>query len=279
MAERVRVIVKGSHGGNLSVRDAMEQVLDFFRLLSLSGDDDSVEWRLVSASTNSPLTVEAEAVGAAPDVDVETVARAQKVTLAKDFRAVLRGERPQAWPEKSQRHTLAANLMRRTLNGVSETEIDLETDAQTPLIWTTEAARTAIIALENRPAFEHDFRQHAERGAVEGSLWSGNAYYGRPAIWIRDRHGNNIPCRISEELQEQITHDLNFADVWQHRRVVASGRVFYGDGGRINRVDADSVSLLLPGKDVSLDKLFDSNFTGGLTPSEYLDRLREGDLG
>ena len=93
MSERIKVTVKGSHDDRLTVQDAMQQVLDFFVLLSLSGDDDqAVEWRLVYASANSPLIVEAEAIGAAPDVDVATIAHAQKMALAEQFREIL------SWP-------------------------------------------------------------------------------------------------------------------------------------------------------------------------------------
>jgi hypothetical protein len=278
VAERVRLVVKGSHGGNLTIEDAMQQVLDFFRLLSLSSDDDnSVQWLLTHASAASPLTVIGEASSVAPDVDVVAIARLQKAALAAELNAVLRGDRPESLDVNSERAALTQKILRRTLNGIAETDIDLEDIA--PLILTTEAARSAIEVLDARPAFELPYRAHSEHGAVEGELLSSDPYYGKPAIWIEDRGGNRIPCRLSTALQEQITGQLNFADVWRHRRIVATGEVSFTEKGRINRVDADSVALLGAGRVVKLDELYDKDFTDGLTPSEYIDKLREGDIG
>jgi hypothetical protein len=70
LAERVSITVESSleHGGDLTVQDAMRQVLDFFDVVASAANDDArsgISWRLVSATTNSPYTAIAEAVSIA----------------------------------------------------------------------------------------------------------------------------------------------------------------------------------------------------------------------
>ena len=61
VAERITVVVRGQDG--LTVEDAMRQVLETFEMMGRADPsaETAVQWCLVSASTNSPLTVVAEA--------------------------------------------------------------------------------------------------------------------------------------------------------------------------------------------------------------------------
>ena len=86
-----------------------------------------------------------------------------------------------------------------------------------------------------------------------------------------DRYFSQVyNCRFSERVKA--------IDVWRHKRVLARGKILYDRTGGILRVEADDVQLIDVPR-VTLDEVRDPNFTGGLSVSEYLNRLREGSLG
>jgi hypothetical protein len=64
----VRIVIRpsGSHPDILTIRDAVDQVRDIFELAE--NDNPSVAWKLVSATTNTPLTISAELVAMEPDI-------------------------------------------------------------------------------------------------------------------------------------------------------------------------------------------------------------------
>ena len=90
LAERLTVKIVPPEGGmvTLTVESAMQQVLDTFRLLTAASE--GVIWRLVSATTNSPFTVvaEAEETGAAV---------LQMRVFAQSLRELQSGIFPHAW--------------------------------------------------------------------------------------------------------------------------------------------------------------------------------------
>ena len=67
-------------------------------------------------------------------------------------------------------------------------------------------------------------------------------------------------------------------EVWQSRRVQVTGELFYRPDGMVARVSASEFASVETHDLVSVD-ILDPNFTGGLSPIEYLARLREGDRG
>lgn len=82
MSERLVISVDGSSTDpdRMTVQDVFTHVLELFQLVNESDPEaqGQVQWRLVSASMNSPFTVVAEAVPARPGVLVEPLARRQK---------------------------------------------------------------------------------------------------------------------------------------------------------------------------------------------------------
>jgi hypothetical protein len=141
--ERITITVRasGAHPDVLTIQDAMRQVLDVFEML---GTMPGVEWKLVSASTNSPFLIVGEAVSLEPSVDVSVVARAQKQALAKNLRDISSGTPPSdpAFPTKIAKRALARNL-----NGVGTTEIDLQQGE--PITFTPLIAKEAIHTLQS----------------------------------------------------------------------------------------------------------------------------------
>ena len=133
MPERIKIIVRasGAHPDVLTIEDAMSRVLDIFEMLE---NMPGVQWKLVSASTNSPLQVEAEAISLEASVDVSVIARSQKQKLARQLHELLRGQLPDDPGFKPQP---AKRFLQRNLNGVGATEIDLDGHEQiaiTPLV-------------------------------------------------------------------------------------------------------------------------------------------------
>jgi hypothetical protein len=55
------------------------------------------------------------------------------------------------------------------------------------------------------------------------------------------------------------------------------GTLSYAEGGVLEQVSVDELHLFPPSK-VGLRQIIDPDFTGGMEPIEYLERLHEGGL-
>jgi hypothetical protein len=281
VSERIKITVKpsGAHPNVLAIQDAMQQVLDFFVLVGTDrSDGDAVVWNLVAASTNSPFTAEAEAVSLVPDVNVDVVARRQKTALARHLRALANGDVPADW-QSPERARIAKRILERNRNGVGETDIHLD---QAPIVITPKIAERAIGALakiaDSEGLLEGD-RSRDEIGSVEGRLIGVGTDYNQPAIRIEERKsGAEVWCRVPLDVRDRIANEANFVDVWEHRRVLIRGLIRYEKDGSIGRVYAQSVERLTP-RQMTIHDIRDPDFTGGLSTADYLNKLREGELG
>ena len=66
--------------------------------------------------------------------------------------------------------------------------------------------------------------------------------------------------------------------VWRGRRLTIFGKLLYRRGGKLARVAVESVrDRSVPSIDI--ESILDSDFTSGLDPVEYLEKLHEGQLG
>lgn len=278
MAERFSITVRpsASHPDFLTVRDAMEQVLDYINLLS--DDDQGVTWGLVMASTNSPpLRVEAEAISPYPGVDVTIPAKAMKARFEENIQAVIRGEYPPDW--SGRRYELALRILKRNMNGIGETELSLHGPSADTLVVNQQTAREAISRLKAQP--EHPYPPaHSEIGSIEGVIVDITTNNNRPAIKIKDRRTRrDVTCIINQEIRSRIEPIAIGPNVWDRRLVRIHGRIAYDDHGKMQQVFADSAVVLEVPQKISYQDLYDPNFTGGKSVSEYLDDLREGRIG
>ena len=279
MARRVTLKVEApkDHPDVLAVQDAMQQVLDYFRLLTPEGKSaGEVVWRLTFATTSSPLTVVAEAVSLHTDVDVSLLAAAQIKSFARNLRDLRGGKIPHTWSQSKA--NVALSVVRRTFNGIGATEVAFDDEDEAPIRIDTSAAKESLAKLQEAPI--HQFRAHSERGAVEGNLVEIMTYYNAPAILIRE-HGTaaEVICTINQETVDEINEAIRADDVWHRRRVSVHGMLHYDDKGKIIRVLSDSVALIPTPRDVTINELRDPDFTAGLDTIDYLERLREGELG
>jgi len=272
------VIIQGRDG--LTVEDAMRQVLETFEMVDRAdpATAGAIEWRLVSATTNSPFTVVAEARATRPGVDAAQVAREQKTQFRRCVSELRAGKVPSAWNSQEDRRR-ARSWLRRTHNAIAATRIDTDepdTEQQgDPIVVTAQDALLAEPALDLPPSIG---KPREQIGSVEGYLTSVDTHYHKPAIRIRDRKsGIAVLCIVPEEFQSQIAGEAGFEDVWRERRVVVSGRLHYDSAGRIERVTATKVHTV-PTRTIDLSQIKDPDFTSGVAAEEYLDRLRDGDV-
>ena len=282
MIERITITVRPSvaHHDVLTVQDALRQVLDIFELLSAGDGEDKVVWALVGATMNSPLTIAGDAFSRAPNVDVSVVARAQKVRFTKNIEELRRGRFPREWAQRDRLNT-ARRLMQRTAMGIGSTDIALS-ERELPLVITPEEA-SADLRILNQSTEAHELldedRSREEYGAIEGTLLLAGFEYNQPAIQIQERtSGRPVWCRVTEEERERISESTNFRDVWDHRRIIVRGLIRYSKDGEIIRIHATSVTRVEP-QPVAVEKLRDAQFTGGMSVTQYLELLREGELG
>lgn len=279
MAEKVAVTVRasGAHPDVLTVQDAMRQVLDIFDLLTAnSGGDQGVQWRLASASTNSPFYAEGEAVSFEPTVDITVVARAQKLLVAEGLKEIARGHIPENWDD--ERLKIAKRLYQRNMNGIGVTDIDFHQNGKIEV--TPKFAKEAVAVLAVTPALGLFDFPHAkeEIGSIEGVFSQLSTYRNRPAIGVTDtRTKNLIWCVLSDDLQAKFADKADFQDFWQHRRVRVRGRIRYNVNRSVLYALANDITRIET-KAIPLTAIHDEAFTSGLSSSEYLDRFRDGTL-
>jgi hypothetical protein len=274
MPERMTIVIRGREG--LTIEDAMRQVLDTFELLDRSNPlpNQTVEWRLVSASTNSPLTVVAEAASVRPGVDAASVARVQKKTFAACIAELRSGRLPDIWSSIDTRNT-AKRLVARVANGIAATDI-LFDGTEDSIQLTAEDTRILTPTLNSALHIGHPAVQI---GSVEGFLDEVTTYYNKPAIKVLERRSrSSITCVVPDEFAAEIGLTATLDDVWRNRRVVVRGRIYYDGAGNIERVIANTVELLSD-ENIDIARLSDPEFTGGLSAEEYLTRFRDGELG
>lgn len=281
--ELVTLVVRApaAHPEVLSVQDAMRQVLDFFDLLTPEDQArPGLVWNLAFASTNSPLKVIGEAASLDPSVDVSVIAKTQRQVVAEQLRALASGRRPARTISKRKRDTYRRIFSRNT-NGIGQTDAILG-NSIVPILITPAVAVTGIGALaEEREidALVLEDRSREEIGSIEGQLLDVGTDYNQPAILIRERKtGSEIWCRVDASVKHKISEEARFEDVWDRRRVIVRGRISFDSAGAVTRVRATSV-VTIETRQMTVHDIKDTNFTGGLSVNDYLDRLREGEIG
>jgi hypothetical protein len=283
-SNKVTIVVQPSaaHPDILSVQDAMRQVLDFFDLLVPDDQEPGgLIWNLTLASTNTPLTVVGEPRSLRSDVDVSIVARSQRRIVADQLRSLTSGGRPSRVLSRKRRDTIRRIFTRNT-QGIGRTDVSVDV-FDDPVLITPTRAESGIKALEAEEkefdSFLLDNRGREEIGSIEGYLLDVGTEYNQPAILVRERKTDrDIWCRVDPQLKHEISESARFEDVWARRRVIVRGRVVYDVSGVIVRVHAQSVTPI-KSRNMTVHDIKDDQFGDGLSTKEYLDKLREGELG
>jgi hypothetical protein len=279
LPERVVVIVSPQDGQlNLTVEDAMRQVLDAFGLLARSGpSNNGVVWRLIEAKTNSPpFSVIAEASSLIPNVNIDDAARAQALSFAYSMKELKAGRTPNDWSE-TDAEEIVAELFQRLTHSINT---EIRVNGEVPIVLTKADSPKAAYALEYSDATgENQTRTKQQIGSIDGVICEVTTHHKKPAIVVQERKSNRkITCLISAVQTDKIGNSNNFADVWKHCRVVVRGVLLYNNHGDILRIKNASISRHET-KEVTLEQIKDSNFTTGLSSIDYLDKLGDGELG
>ena len=271
-----------SDDGRLQVREAFQQVLDTLELFeqaqrSLGDSYASFVWRLEKASTSSPFTIIAVAEPNNPAIDIAPQVSHIKAEVAFGVRGLIAHGRPPSWLGR-ERLPLALGLLSRNTNGIAKTEIDFEEPNIDPLSIDRHQASAGLQAIEElNPIAGLDIPERSAYGEIEGQFVAVGHYRGRPSIQIRTLLYDVVSCVLSDALIARWGGEHKVSEVWEGKTVGVSGHLNYLSGGRLNRIDAEEIRELTT-PDFNLDAILDPDFTSGLDPVEYLDKLHEGDL-
>lgn len=263
------------------VDDFLDQVRDYFAILegveqAIAEDGtNAIEWRIVGATTNSPIALEAQAYPTvfAVNIDrrVELVTRQTSIGM-QQLRT--RRERPPYFTDKVLNRV--EQFFERVTNGLETTVIDYG-DELPKLEITPSVAREA--AANTRSVLMPPDKPYKEQGSVEGTARSiDRDGWGHLILWIRDRlSGEDVKCFISGQAEEELgQHQIR--DVWRNRRVQVYGTLHFKGLGKLKEIEAIAVRFLRDRSDLpGVDDIVDPKFTGGLRSEEYLARLRDGE--
>lgn len=274
--ERVTIQVESNIGedGPLTVTDTMHQFIDSFELLTAAIAEEpggeTVKWRLVSMSKNSPATAVAEAYSADPAIAIAPLVYRGKRRFSEGMSGLAEGK-VALWLE-GQSH-VAKSLFQRNLNGVGRTIFDLEGDAPRAVV-VEKVARQGLRALaEAELAKDAVDKSRSEFGTIDAHVAEAKTWNGRPALYVRDRiSGRVFPCILSDQLANRVGPTHSWSDAWSGKRVRVKGEIFYDKSGAISRVGAVNVTDVNPSQ-VSVADLKRINVLSGRSPKEHIDRL------
>jgi len=276
--KKITVQASADHPEVLNIKDAMQQVMDYFDLLTDQGQS-SIVWKLVFAGTNSPFTAEGEPVDLRTNAPAYGQIRNHVEMIARGFARLQEGQPPDAdFP--ADKREVAKRILQRNLNGIGSTIITLGDSA----VYEIERRQAEqYLAAINGEDEEHNYLfstfSRREFGSIEGRILDIGTSYDEPSIKIREhRSGREIQCRISDDARDEIERDLTAGDVWAHRRARVRGIINYDAHGKIVRVHDGRIAFIET-KDTKPNDLHDPEFTGGIPAYKYIDRLRENELG
>ena len=274
--ERVTIKVESNIGedGPLTVADTLRQLLDSFALLSAAIAEEkggeTVEWKLVGLTKNSPATATAEAYTEDRSVEIAPLVHRGKRRFAADMSALSDGK-VAPWMINSPR--VAKAVFKRNINGVGRTTFVLEKGERvTTLVEKT--ARLGLLgieALEKPEMMDVLDLSRSERGTIEANVAEARSFRGKPALYVRERlSGAIVPCVLSEQAAKEAGPTHSWLDAWQEKRVRIKGQIFYNKLGKISRVLAEKVTDVSP-KHVSMRELQKIDILEGKTPVEHLN--------
>jgi hypothetical protein len=264
-----------------TVDDLLAQLRDYFDILggveeAIAEDGRrAIEWRIVKATTNTPITLEAVAFPKEFAVNIDRRAEIVVRQTAIGLNTLQRGgERPSHFTDNVLLR--AEKIFERVTNGLDETTIDHGPDMPA-LVITPVLAKTA--AANTRSVLTPKAKPYRELGSIEGNAQRiERDGFGRRILWVRYRlTGEIIKCLVSGEAERELEHH-QIKDVWRYRRVQVYGMLHYRGLGDLREVEAIRVRFLKDRNELpNVDDILDPDFTGGMKSEDYLARLRDGE--
>jgi hypothetical protein len=265
-----------------TVADLVDQLRDYFDLLGIIEEtlaDDSqsaIQWRVVQASTNSPLSFTIEAFARQYAVNVDR--RADVVvshTLNGLHQLQVSAERPPHFPERALQK--AERIFERVTNGLDQTQINADQPGFPSVDLTPSTAR--IAARNVRTVLQPSGKAYKEMGSIEGYVQSVDEDgRGRRIVQLKHRlTGDTVKCFVTGDAEKEFAQ-REIRDVWRHQRVSCFGTIHFKAPGLISYLDAYTVRFLRTRSELpDVDDIIDPNFTGGMRSEDYLEKLRNGD--
>jgi len=267
----------------LSVADAMQQVLDSMKLFedaqqAVGDPAQRFVWKLERASANSPFTIIALAQPVDPTVDIANVVNQVKTEVARSIRAIVERRAPPYWMTQGSL-TVARSIFARNLNGIGATDIDFEHGDIVSIKREEAAAAIGTLEAFNVLSFQEGLEERVSFGEIEGVMVAAGRYKRQEAVQIRNDLYGFIWCILPKNIVERFGGEHAIRDVWAGKTLGIYGRLFYAAGGvKISNIEAVDVREIQTAPPVNLDEILDPDFTAGMDPHEYLEKLHEGSL-
>lgn len=149
---KITVEPSADHPSVLGIGDAMQQVMDYFDLLTDEGDS-YVVWSLVHASASSPFTAEGVPVDIRTNAPAYEQVENHVAVIDCGIANILRGKPvDEEFPPKKK--LVAIRLLNRNLKGIGRTCIDLGDGRRLDIH--SDLARKALVAVR-KPVEGYDF--------------------------------------------------------------------------------------------------------------------------
>jgi hypothetical protein len=282
--ERLKITVHplSSDAELLRVADAMQQIIDYLKLLeeaerAMASPEESFEWRLESASTRSPFTVVAVAEPYNHTARVDQHAQKVKAEFAKGMRKLIRDKEVPWWMSPDGLNVARA-IFTRSQTRIRNTEIQVAAnDTLTIDRFEAEAGAKAIAAV-TAISLDADIGERIAFGEIEGVMVAAGRYRNKPAIQIRTELYGFIWCQLAQALIDKFGTQHTMREIWDGKIIGVEGRLIYGVGGKLARIEAINIREIPAVPRIDLDSVLDPNFTSGLDPVEYLNKLHEGEI-
>ena len=278
-ALRIKVEPSAEHPDVLDIRDAMQQVLDFFDLMT-DRTIEHVVWNLTFASTNSPFVAEGQPVDLRTNAGAFGAVEQHVQAMERAFNRMAEGE-PLDSDFPTDKLRIVENFLERNIGGIGRTECDFGND-EPAVEFGPRIAERSLSAIRKETDALHNFLfatfARREHGSIEGRIVHLGMHYEKPAVHVLEHTSNReVWCQVDESALEELERRITAGDVWKHRRVRVRGQISYDTSGKIARVYDGSV-FYLDSKEVTIKDLHDPDFTEGMLPYQYIETMRENDF-
>ena len=273
---------RGAEDDAPSAEDFLRQFSDLVDILEgveqavAGGTKGDIEWRITSASRNSPLEIVVTPYSKEFGVSIDDRVGVVTTAIASGLQAIDSGATQPPYFSEPVLGKLE-RMARRTLDGLAATNIDFGPDL--PALQMSRASALRI-SQNLKSILSPNEKPYEEIGSIEG-FFSGveRDGYGRPVLYLKHRlSGDKIKCLVSESAISEVGEE-RIATVYDRRRILVTGRIKYKSLGNIREVVADHVQVIQKKEGLpSIEDIQDPNLTGGMLSEEYLERLRDGRL-
>lgn len=262
--------------------DLIEQIQDFFAMMngvaaSIAGDDvERFDWKVVGLSKNSPARVTVEAVARKGFKDGENAAREARDTLVAGLAEIRHSDvRPLHFTDNVI--DAANRFSRRVTDRLAATVVG---DGLGDLVIIRPSDAAIVVRNLTLLQTADPIHPYRELGSFEGYIQNvGTDGWQRPYVIIKSRiTGSDVRCILSGDALRDLEKEPVANVVWRHRRVVAFGILKYRAVGKLSQADVERLDFAdakeaLP----QLVDIIDSEFTGGLSSQDYIERVRNGE--